>query len=258
MGNPDGTEAGSDRIQSTELSLAALRAIGSMNGARLSTIAEEIDSHPSTLHSHLKTLRSQQFIVKDGDEYQLGPQLLQLGQGIRYQKKAYAVAENFVTDLFNESGYRTVFGTEFGGRCVFLHIKSASSRYQHEGIGETVYMHNTAVGKAILSKLEDQRIKEIIDRWGLPRETKKTITDRSQLWNEIDRIREKGYVVNPEENRDGTFAIGAAARSPDMGVIGGFSLSGPETLVPQSDGGGSLPEILVKHVDEFELEASFE
>jgi DNA-binding IclR family transcriptional regulator len=228
-----------------------------MNGGRLSTLAEELDCHPSTLHGHLATLRSQHFVIKADDEYRLGPRLLQLGQSVRNQKPAYEIAQQFVDDLFEESGYRTQFGTELGGRCVFLHIKSASNRYQQEGIGETVYLHNTALGKALLAKQSDQRIDEIVDQWGLPRETASTITTRSALWEEIGQIREQGYAINQEENMEDMYAIGAAAQSPEGDVLGGFSLSGPETLLSET-GANELPEILIKHVDEFELEASYD
>jgi DNA-binding IclR family transcriptional regulator len=75
--------------------------------------------------------------------------------------------------------------------------------------------------------MEDDRIEEIIDRWGLPQETEQTITSREALYEELDRIRDRGYAFNREEHLKGVKAVGAPVLADDGRVVGAFSVSGP-------------------------------
>jgi DNA-binding IclR family transcriptional regulator len=245
---------GNTELGTTTTSLEVLEALERFDGARLADLAAELEMPASTLHGHVATLRSKQFLVQEGNLYFPGPKLLRLGEYVRSRREGYEIAERYVGRLFEETGFRTVFVAEQGGRGVFLYTKSGDqSDWAHERIGKQIYLHNTAVGKAILAEMSSERVNEIVDRWGLPGATKNTIQDIDALEEELERIRDRGYATNEAENIESLHAIGAAATGPDDFVIGAFSLSGPRMVLP-GVGTAALENTLLQHVEEYELE----
>lgn len=61
----------------------------------------------------------------------------------------------------------------------------------------------------------------------LPKMTESTITSRSQLQSELDRVHERGYAVVDSELEPGLVAVAAPIRSADGSVNAAVSVSGP-------------------------------
>jgi DNA-binding IclR family transcriptional regulator len=241
-------------LKTTATSLEILDALKRLNGLRLTTLAEELDTPPSTIHSHLSTLAENQFVVKEDQIYHLGPRLLQYGRYVRTRKEGYELARRYVEKIHEDTGRRTIFAANQGGRGVFMHNRSGDQRdWPNEGIGNLLYLHNTAVGKAMLAKMPDYKIDAIIDKWGLPKETDNTITKKDRLLSEMKAIRRRGYAINCEENIQGLFAIGVAVTDETDTIIGGFSVSGPANILPKT-GTNELVNRLIQEADDFELE----
>lgn len=251
------SETGSRTLQTTATSLEILELIEEMDGARVSEIADRLGSPKSTAHGHLATLESTEFVIKRGDIYYLGPELLRLGNQIRTRKEGYVLARQFTEKLFDQVGFRSNFSVEMGGKAVFIHSASGNKMgWAHERMGNRLSLHSTAVGKAILSELPRRRVDQIIDRRGLPAETDRTITDREELFEELETIREQGYAVNHEENIDNLHAVGVAATEQSGDVIGGFSITGPKHSFIGTERERQLAEQIIELVDEYELELS--
>lgn len=248
---------GAKTLGTTTTSLEILQLLESMDGARVSQIAERLGSPKSTVHGHLATLRAKQFVMKRGDAYHLGPELVRLGNHVRTQKGEYVLAGEFTQRLFEEIGFRATFAVEMGGRAVFIHTASGErGEWAHERLGSRLYLHDTAVGKAILAAMPQARAEQILDEWGTPRETENTITDPDELFAELERVRERGYAVNHEENLQGLHAIGVAATEQSGNVIGGFSITGPKHSFTGSDRERQLADTVTERVNEYELEVS--
>lgn len=240
-------------LQTTTTSIEVLELLEELNGARVSEIAERMGKPKSTIHGHLATLREKQFVIQKGDFYHLGPELLRLGNRVRTRESGFVLARKFTERLFEETGLRSIFAVEMGGRAVFLHTASGNKMgWSHEQLGNRLYLHNTAVGKSILAALPEPKVDQIIDRWGLPRETENTITDRDALFEELERIRERGYAVNNAENFKELYGVGSAATRHPGDVIGGFSVTGPEHTITERE--ADLGRVAMKIVNEFELE----
>jgi DNA-binding IclR family transcriptional regulator len=88
-------------------------------------------------------------------------------------------------------------------------------------------MHYTAGGKALLAAFDDDRVEDVVERWGLPERTDWTITTRKELYDELERVRERGYAVADEEYAAGLRAVGVAVENPDGSLLGGLSMSMP-------------------------------
>lgn len=248
---------GSDVLQTTATSLEILELLEEVNGARVSELADQMNAPKSTIHGHLVTLESKQFVIKRGDMYYLGPKLLRLGNQVRTRKDGFILAREYTEQLFDEVGLRSVFAAEMGGRAVFLHTASGNKMgWTHERLGNRLYLHNTAIGKAILAELPRSRVEQILDKWGMPKTTENTITDREALFSELTEVREQGYAMNNGENFRELHGIGVAATEQSGAVIGGFSITGPEHTITGSDNQQRLVETITGLVNEYELELS--
>ena len=249
------SDSTSKTLKTTATSIEILELLEDVNGARVSEIAERMDKPKGTVHGHLATLREKQFVIKEGDSYSLGPELLRLGNKVRTRDSGFILARKFTERLFEETGLRSIFAAEMGGRAVFLHTVSGKQMgWAHERLGNRLYLHSTAVGKAILAELPETRAEQIIDQWGLPKETENTITDRDALFAELETIREQGYAVNRAENYKELYAIGDAVTRHPGEVVGGFSVTGPAHAITGADREAELARTVTDIVADFKLE----
>lgn len=251
------TDTGSNTLKTTAQSIEILELIQEMGGARVSELADHLERPKSTVHGHLATLEAGELLVKRGDRYYLGPELLRLGNEVRTRKQGYVLAREFTERMYEQTGLRANFSVEMGGKAVFLHSASGNKMgWAHERMGNRLYLHSTAVGKAILSKLPRQRVERIVDRWGLPAETERTVTDRESLLAELETVRERGYAVNHEENIEDLHAVGVGVSEASSDLVGGFSVTGPKHALSGPEREQQVADILIELVGEYELELS--
>ncbi|EJN57949.1 transcriptional regulator, IclR family [Halogranum rubrum] len=251
------TNDGRRTLKSSETTLEILDRLKDLDGARVTELAEDLERAPSTIHSHLTTLKANGYVVKEGDIYHLGLHLLELGNYVQNRKKAYRISKGYTEQLAEESKCRAVFVVEENGRGVYLHTYSGKHAvWQYSTLGKQFYLHQTAAGKALLSTLSDERVEEIIDRWELPAKTENTITDSDTLLDELDQIRERGYSFNREEQLKGIKAVGVPVTGPNDEVIGAFSVASPANRLTGEWFSEELPNIVLGVANEFELEYS--
>lgn len=244
-------------LKSTETTLEIMDLLREHDGARVTELAEILDRAPSTVHSHLATLESQEYVVKEGDIYYLGLHVLELGDYVRNRKEAYQMARSYTEQLAEETECRAVFAVEEKGRGVYLHTYSGKHAvWRYSTVGKRFYLHQTAAGKAVLSQLSADRVDAIVDQWGLPAKTENTITDHEELCTELDEIRERGYSFNREEQLDGVKAVGVPVTGPNDEVLGAFSVASPANRLTGEWFSEELPNIVLGVANEFELEYS--
>ena len=78
-------------------------------------------------------------------------------------------------------------------------------------------LHNTALGKAYLSSYPEELLADKIKNLTLVARTDKTIVDREELTQELNKTRERRYAIADEEYLTGLVAIGAALYDPING-----------------------------------------
>jgi IclR family acetate operon transcriptional repressor len=94
-------------------------------------------------------------------------------------------------------------------------------------IGEVNYAHSTAVGKCLLADLSEAQVEEIILEHGLSKLARNTITNGTQLLEELRRVRTEGVATNIEENIDGVICIASPIRDQAGQTVAALSVSGP-------------------------------
>lgn len=224
------------------------------DGGRVSEVADHFDLPRSTTHNYLSTLLQCGYLSKEGDEYHINLKFLCLGGHAATRKRFYELTKPKVQKIALETGERVQFIAEENGRGIYVHEAMGDKAVRTDvRIGKVSYLHTMSAGKAILARMDEERVREIIDRWGLPRKTENTITDESALFTALEDIRERGYAVNREERTDRQRAVGVAIRAPDSDTIGAISVSGPSHRLQDERFSKEVPDLLLGIKDELHL-----
>lgn len=235
-------------LSTVETTCSVLRALKNLDGATVTELADHLDLSKGAAYNHLATLRQQQFVSKNGDIYQLSYQIFTFGEYVRHLSPLYNVALNEIHQLAEETGESVNLMVESFGKGIYLYKEKGETgiadEYHTNRLTNADYLHWSSTGKAILADLPDERVEEIVDRYGLPEKTENTITTEAELWKEINVIRERGYAVNDEEEIKGVRAVGASIRDKTDDVLGSVSISSPVSRMTDQELKHNIPELV--------------
>lgn len=237
---------------------AVIDTIQELDGARVSELADHLDLSPSTVHAYLTTLEQARYLVKEGDEYHIGLRFLSVGGYASNRKTGYQLAKQKVRDLAEKTGERAQFIVEEHGRGIQLQMEASDSAVQTDArVGKETYLHASAAGKSILANLGEERVDEIVDRWGLPALTENTITDREKLAEELELIRGRRYSFNKSESIEGLHAVGVPIKAHDDAILGALSVSGPANRLEGDWFEDEIPHQLLGVANEIKLNIKY-
>ncbi|MFC6837934.1 IclR family transcriptional regulator [Halomarina ordinaria] len=251
--------SGTAAVQSVGTTLALIEALQERNGAGVTTLADDLGYSKSTVHKHLATLRSEDFVVKNGDVYSLGLRFLDVGGQVRANFRGADRIKQKVRALSQQTGELVQFITEERGRPIVLYREVGTNGVNSRTrVGKRLYLHQIAAGKAILANLPEARVTEIVARHGLPRATDATITNRAALGEELATIRERGVSYSLGESTRGLNAVAVPMFAPDDEVLGACVISGPSHRLRGQLLEEDLPSVLLGAVNELELNITYE
>lgn len=222
---------GPKRIRASARSLGVLDALADLGWATETELADHLDLAKSTTHYHLKTLADQAFVVAVDGQYRLGMRFLNMGHRTVEGLDVYRVGTERVDELARRTGELSILMIEERGYGYYVYDARGADAVGFETVGRRKYLHDNALGKAVLAELPPERVDEIIDERGLPETTPHTITDRAALDAEIETVRERGVAFDREEQLEGLCCVAAAVENPSdadgHGGLGAISLAGP-------------------------------
>lgn len=194
----------------------------------LTELSKKLGMNKSTVFALADSLKTIGFLdqISDNGKYTLGLGLLQLSSRISIDLKRIArpymerLSEEYLENV-NLTGFQ---GTEI------TYIDQIESLYPVRvagNIGNRMELNSSAVGKAILAVLPDEKVQELIHKMPFTAFTANTITDDEELLKELKLIRQRGYGINNEESREDVYTVGVALLNSDGYPIGGLSVDGP-------------------------------
>jgi DNA-binding IclR family transcriptional regulator len=250
-------EEGPRTLKTVTMASRVLEAVKEQNGIGTSELADYLDLSKSTAHIHLKTLEETGFLVQDDATYRLAFKFTVLGEYVRDRSPLYRYGKPEVDKIAEETNQYTHIVTEENGFGVNLYqVKgdtTVEGEYQTEKTQRRDHLHYTASGKSILAHLPRERVEAIIDERGLPQKTENTITDPETLFEELERIRERGYAYNDGEEIKGFRAIGAPIKDPDNRILGSLSISGPTSFMQDDRFNEELPQRVMRSANVIEV-----
>jgi DNA-binding IclR family transcriptional regulator len=224
----------------------------------LQEIASSINIAKSTAHRHLKTLERKDLVTKDGQRYRIGLRMLDFGMHVRTQRELFHATKAKIDELADETDEKVWCVTHEHGQSIHLYGASGrNSVHTHAREGQQGKLHQLAAGKAILSTFPRERVEAIIDEHGLPPRTENTITDRETLFEELERVAERGYAFNRAETVPRLKAVGAPINNESGLAIGAISISGPSNRMTGTSFEDELPDLLLGATNEIEINLNY-
>ncbi|MFC6941673.1 IclR family transcriptional regulator [Salinirubellus sp. GCM10025818] len=252
------TNKGATTVGATETTLRILETLKRLDGAGVTEVANRLDIPKSTVHNHVSTLLGNEYLVKEGNTYRVGLRFLEFGEHIRNRMPIHDVARGEVERLAEESGELANLLVEEHGKGVYLcRAKGDQAVRLDTYAGMRVHLHCTALGKAILAYLPEERVREIVDTHGLPERTDATITDEEELFDELEGIRDRGYARDMEERVAGLLCVAAPIRNLDGDPLGAISVSGPTSRMKGERFDEEVPEELTSTANVIELNLNY-
>jgi len=228
---PESADRSPRTLETVTRACDIIQTLERLDGAGVTELADALEISKSSAHAYLATLCEHHFVVQHGDEYRLSLKFLDLGNVVKQRHSLFKHGREQVDELARESGEYAHLMCEQHGLEQNLYKAAGENavgeHYQRRKKQTSDYLHITASGKAVLAHLPDSRVQEIIDRYGLVRKTKNTITEPEELFDELETIRERGYAVNDEEEITGIRAVAAPIRTAGNTTTGALSVSGP-------------------------------
>ena len=99
-----------------ERTIRIIEIIKDQDGATLSEITGELDLTKGSIHKHLATLRKNDFVVKDDEQYRLGFRFLDVGGYLRHQYPGSTLIKPKIEELANKTNEVGLFTVEDQGK----------------------------------------------------------------------------------------------------------------------------------------------
>lgn len=251
------TEPHADTIHSVDITCNIISALKESHGMGVTELATELGHSKSTIHRHLSTLEKNRYVVNEDGTYRLSLRFLNVAVNVREQFRNYGIVEQELDNLAEKTEEVAQFGIEEHGQVTYLYKTTGTHGVPTASrVGSQQPMHSTSLGKAILAHLPNQKVDNILDLHGLPKRTAKTTTDRDELFEELNRIRQRGFSFDDEENVTGLRCIGAPVLYEDN-VIGAVSISGPSSRLEGELFREELPREVMRTANVIELNSKF-
>lgn len=219
-----------DSVQSIERALALLEYMADSGGeAGITELSASTGLPIPTIHRLLRTLVTVGYVRQEHSRrYALGPKLIRLGDSA--QQLVGVWVRPYLLELTEVTGETA--NLAMIDRDVMVYVAQVPSRHtmrMFTEVGRKAPVHATGVGKAILSQLEDDQVRAILTRTGLPARTPRTITDMDQFIEEMGEIRQQGYALDDGEQE---LAVRCVA-VPVVQQVPRFALSitGPDSRI---------------------------
>lgn len=198
----------------------------------LSEVARETGLTRAAARRFLITLESLGYVSCDGRLFSLRPSVLQLGYAYLSSFGLAEIAQDHLerlADELHESSSATVLD---GDEIVYV-ARAATNRIMTIGlsVGARLPAYCTAMGRILLSALDDVALDDYLDRAVLVPRTQRTITDKPALRAEILRVRTQGWCLVDQEIEDGVRSVAYPLHDATNRVVAAVNTSGHATRV---------------------------
>ena len=219
-------------VQSLERAFGLLETMATHGGKLgLTQLASESGLPLPTIHRLIRTLVDLGYVRQESSrQYVLGPKLIHLGESSSHVLSVWA--KSHLTRLVDELGESANLAMLDGDHVVYVdQVSSRHSMRMFTEVGRRVLPHCTAVGKALLADMPPEKVRDILQRTGMPRQTEKTIADPDEFAKALLQVTAQGYAMDEGEQEVGVRCLAVAiVDGPTRMAI---SVSGPATRMTQ-------------------------
>lgn len=218
-------------VQSVERTFKLLELLCENGNMGVTALSAASGLHKTTVYRLLSTLYSLGYVSKNAgtDKYFVTLKFLKISSSVMAKSDIRKSAKPILERLSAITGETAHLVERSGNDIIYIDKfeSNENSVRMVSRIGFSLPMVYTAVGKAIMSCLDDEEIYNIWHSTEITPKTDKAITDFGIFTEEIEKIRASGYAVDDEENEVGVKCIGAAIPDVYGNFRYAFSISAP-------------------------------
>lgn len=210
----------------------------------LSELARELDLPKSTTSRILGALERQGLIRRDRDGAYVGGDVLMRFASAQNQDSALIARMRPVLEALAKLTSESINLAVPGNNELKL-IDQVDGQYllgATNWIGRHVPYHASALGKVLLAYGA-----AAIPNGSLQSKTNRTITSRTQLNAELEKVRKVGFAIIDNELEEGLVAVAAPVFGHDGSVVAAISISGPDARINR-DKLNKFGELIIKEL----------
>ncbi len=227
----------SPHVTSVERALAILEFLdGARRGWNISEISRKLKIPKSSTHVLVLTLERQGYLKREpgSREYTLGLKLYGLGRGLMNNLALPKKALPAMEWLSERTGLTVHLAVLEMDQAIYIQKVEAPGLIRFDTyVGKRTNLHCTAVGKALLAYTTWQRQQRFLSRGSFARHTKNSITTAAALRQELQRIRERGYAIDDEEEELQIRCIAAPVLNHVGELVAAVGITGTVGQVPE-------------------------
>ena len=221
-------------IKSLDRALEVLVKLGELQGATLSELSNEMGESPATVYRVLSTFGARGFVDFDehGQTWNVGPAAFLTGSHFLRRTSLVERARPIMRHLMEATGETANLGIERDGMVLFLgQVETHATIRAFFPPGTASAMHSSGIGKALLSRMDDTRQRQVLAASKLERFTPHTLTDPEAMIADLRAAKERGYAFDGEERNIGMRCIAAPVFNVFGEAVAGISVSGPTSRI---------------------------
>jgi IclR family pca regulon transcriptional regulator len=199
----------------------------------LSELAKASIMGLGTATRYVQTLMELGYLSRDPitKKYRLAPKILSLGFSLLKDMDLRARVTPYLGEITREFGVGSQCAILDETEIVYVERFRARSLVALDlTIGSRIPAYCTALGRAILAFLDTDSMQRIVAKMDMAPLTPYTITNKRELFRELELTRKRGYAINVQELVLGQSGLAAPIFQREM-VEGSFGFSFPQHLM---------------------------
>ena len=163
------------------------------------------------------------------------------------------VCREHLKRLAGKAGETAHLAVREGRRALFVdHVTTNHMILVSGQTGESVPLHCTAHGKALLADFEKPQLKAVFGATQLTAGAGKSVVSLDRLAEVCHRTKAQGYATNNKEFHEGIRCVAAPIRDKDGAVIASIGISAPSARFPEQrfSAGGELASEVAREISD--------
>ncbi len=182
----------------------------SSSGLGISDLSKKLKIGKSTVHGITTALEELGVLARDSvyKRYTLGYSLLELCRTAHAKFDLKDIARKPMEKLMAKVGETVFLGVLNGDHVTIVDmVESRNEMKITSPPGTRLPLLAAATGRVLLSQIEKEKVREMVQKRDLVRYTSKTVTDQRQFLREIEKVKDQGYALDDEEYILGVRAV---------------------------------------------------
>ena len=225
-----------------------------------SEISKHFNENENQIFKILETLEKRGYVQfnKKRNKYFLGIKNFEIGQEylkkLELRKLAYPYLK-YLSEKFKETVYLAV---KSNFEIVYIEAHEVKRPVLVKSrLGRLLPMYASASGKVHLANMSELELEEFFKDVKLISYTKKTITDKSRLLEEIEKVRKNGFAIDDEEFEEEVRCISVPVKNFKNEVVGAITLSAPSFRMPKEKLLTEIKDEFIDKVNELSYKLGF-